>query len=123
VTWKSVVKRVLIVAVPGAAIYIVLPRLIAVLGAWPRLSALNQVWFTVCLRDRRLLAAAPSSVGYTSAVSDRDYYAAESAREEAEISSTPETERQEIRDIYAAKGFSGDLPEGVVDTITANRDA
>ena len=63
------------------------------------------------------------AVGFTSAVSDRDYYAAESAREEAEISSTPETERQEIRDIYAAKGFSGDLLEGVVDTITANRDA
>jgi vacuolar iron transporter family protein len=63
------------------------------------------------------------AVGYTSAVSDRDYYAAQRAREEAEISSTPETERQEIRDIYAAKGFSGDLLKGVVDTITANRDA
>ena len=33
----------------GAAIYLVLPRLIAVLGAWPRLSTLNPVWFTVAL--------------------------------------------------------------------------
>jgi hypothetical protein len=35
--------------VAGAAIYLVLPKLIAVLGAWPRLSTLNPIWFTVCL--------------------------------------------------------------------------
>src|SRR5438132_6834902 len=35
----------------------------------------------------------------------------------------PEAERQEIRDIYAAKGFTGNLLESVVDTITANRDS
>ncbi len=29
--------------------------------------------------------------------------------EAAEIDATPEAERQEIRDIYAAKGFTGDL--------------
>src|ERR1700751_3436287 len=48
-TWKTVVKRALVVAVAGAAIYLVLPSLIAVLGAWPRLSTLNPAWFTVCL--------------------------------------------------------------------------
>jgi uncharacterized protein (TIRG00374 family) len=48
-TWKAVVKRVLAVVVAGAAIYLVLPKLIAVLGAWPRLSTLNPVWFTVAL--------------------------------------------------------------------------
>jgi len=48
-TWKTVVRRALAVAVAGAAIYLVLPKLIAVLGAWPRLSTLNPVWFTVCL--------------------------------------------------------------------------
>jgi vacuolar iron transporter family protein len=63
------------------------------------------------------------AVGYTSALSERDYYTAEQAREEAEIDVTPEAERQEIRDIYAGKGFSGDLLERVVDTITSNRDA
>jgi vacuolar iron transporter family protein len=61
------------------------------------------------------------AVGYTSAVSERDYYQAERARERAEIEATPEAERQEIRDIYATKGFTGDLLERVVDTITANR--
>jgi hypothetical protein len=39
-TWKSVVKRALAVAVAGAAIYLALPKLVAVLGAWPRLSTL-----------------------------------------------------------------------------------
>jgi VIT1/CCC1 family predicted Fe2+/Mn2+ transporter len=63
-----------------------------------------------------------AAVGYTSSVSERDYYEAEKARETAEISSVPDAERQEVRDIYAAKGFSGKLLDGVVDTITANRE-
>jgi hypothetical protein len=46
---KTVVKRVLVVAAAGMAIYLVLPKLIAVLGEWPRLSTLNPVWFTVAL--------------------------------------------------------------------------
>ena len=62
------------------------------------------------------------AVGYTSAVSQRDYYQAEREREVAEIETMPEAERQEVRDIYAAKGFSGDLLEQVVHTITSNRD-
>jgi predicted membrane protein (TIGR00267 family) len=62
------------------------------------------------------------AVGYTSSVSERDYYQAEREREATEIAATPEAERQEIRDIYAAKGFSGKLLDDVVETITANRD-
>ncbi len=63
------------------------------------------------------------AVGYTSSVSQRDYYRAERAREATEIDTMPQAERQEIREIYATKGFSGDLLERVVDTITANRDS
>ena len=48
-TWKTVVKRAAVVAVAGAAIYLVLPKLMAVLGSWPRLSTLNPIWFTVAL--------------------------------------------------------------------------
>jgi predicted membrane protein (TIGR00267 family) len=62
------------------------------------------------------------AVGYTSSISERDYYQAERAREATEIGTMPEAERQEIRDIYASKGFTGELLEGVVDTITANRE-
>jgi VIT1/CCC1 family predicted Fe2+/Mn2+ transporter len=62
------------------------------------------------------------AVGYTSSISERDYYEAEKAREATEITTMPDAERQEIRDIYAAKGFSGKLLEDVADTITTNRD-
>jgi hypothetical protein len=48
-TWKTVAKRALPVAVAGAALSLVLPKLIAVLGAWPRLSTLIPAWFMVCL--------------------------------------------------------------------------
>jgi predicted membrane protein (TIGR00267 family) len=61
------------------------------------------------------------AVGYTSSISERDYYLAEQAREKAAIASSPEAERDEVRAIYAAKGFSGKLLDDVVETITANR--
>jgi uncharacterized protein (TIRG00374 family) len=48
-TRKTVIKRALAGAVAGAAVYLVLPGLIAVLGAWPRLSTLNPIWLTVAL--------------------------------------------------------------------------
>jgi predicted membrane protein (TIGR00267 family) len=43
-------------------------------------------------------------------------------RSENEISSVPEEEREEIREIYATKGFSGQLLDDVVSTITSNRE-
>jgi len=62
------------------------------------------------------------AVAYTSFGSDRDFYLAEKQREQNEISSRPEEEREEIREIYAAKGFKGQLLEDVVSTITSNRE-
>ena len=62
------------------------------------------------------------AVGYTSSVAERDFYRAEEQRERDEIKTDPDIERQEIRDIYAAKGFSGDLLDQVVETIVGNRD-
>src|SRR2546428_5177904 len=58
------------------------------------------------------------AVGYTSSVSQRDYYQAERAREAAEIDKMPEAERQEIRSIYATKGFSRGRHHGMGDTFT-----
>src|SRR5213076_2758209 len=49
------------------------------------------------------------AVGYTSAIAQRDYVRAEQQREKLEIETEPEVERQEIRDIYASKGFEGEL--------------
>src|SRR5689334_17214329 len=62
------------------------------------------------------------AVAYTSFGSDRDFYLAEKAREQKEIESEPDDERKEIREIYAAKGFTGQLLEDVVSTITSNRE-
>jgi predicted membrane protein (TIGR00267 family) len=62
------------------------------------------------------------AVAYTSFGSDRDFYLAEKKREQKEISTRPDDERDEIREIYAAKGFKGQLLEDVVSTITSNRE-
>ena len=62
------------------------------------------------------------AVAYTSFGSDRDFYLAQKKREQNEISSRPEEEREEIREIYAAKGFEGQLLDDVVSTITSNRE-
>jgi predicted membrane protein (TIGR00267 family) len=62
------------------------------------------------------------AVAYTSFGSDRDFYLAERAREQNEIAAKPDDEREEIREIYAAKGFKGQLLEDVVSTITSNRE-
>jgi predicted membrane protein (TIGR00267 family) len=62
------------------------------------------------------------AVAYTSFGSDRDFYLAEKEREQKEVSTRPEEEREEIREIYAAKGFKGQLLEDVVSTITSNRE-
>ena len=63
------------------------------------------------------------AVGYTSALSQRDYYRAQRARETQRISTDPDAEREEVRATYAGMGFSGTLLDQVVDTITANREA
>jgi len=62
------------------------------------------------------------AVAYTSFGSDRDFYLAERNREQTEIEAQPDDEREEIKEIYAAKGFKGQLLEDVVSTITSNRE-
>src|SRR5438477_12001103 len=49
------------------------------------------------------------AVAYTSFGSDRDFYLAERDREQREIASQPDEERNEVREIYASKGFKGQL--------------
>jgi len=63
------------------------------------------------------------SVGaYLAAKSEREMYEKHKKQEYFEIDTIPESERQEIREIYAAKGFEGELLEKVVATITQNKD-
>lgn len=46
---KSVVRRIVALAVAGLGLYVVLPSLSAVLGSWPRLATLSAVWLCVAL--------------------------------------------------------------------------
>ncbi len=63
------------------------------------------------------------SIGaYLSSKSEHDNFEKHKAIEYWEVDNLPDIERQEIREIYAAKGFSGDLLEQVVEHITADRD-
>jgi VIT1/CCC1 family predicted Fe2+/Mn2+ transporter len=61
------------------------------------------------------------AVGYTSTVADRDYFAAQRAVEESAVQDDRDLEYREITDLYRSKGFSGQLLDQVVATITANR--
>jgi len=63
------------------------------------------------------------SVGaYLSAKSDKENYKKHELIEYWEIENLPEIEREEIAEIYKAKGFQGDLLEQVVNQITSNKD-
>lgn len=62
-----------------------------------------------------------AAVAYTSRRADHALYESEVARERRHIERVPELEAAEIRDIYRGKGFSGELLEQIVATITANK--
>ncbi len=62
------------------------------------------------------------SVGsYLSAKSEIENFKKHERVEYWEVDNIPDTEKQEIRDIYAAKGFKGQLLEQVVEVITSNK--
>jgi predicted membrane protein (TIGR00267 family) len=66
-------------------------------------------------------AISMAAVAYTSTVAQADHYDKEIERENWEVDHWPDKETQEIRDIYTKKGFSGNLLEEVVATITKDR--
>ncbi len=63
------------------------------------------------------------SVGsYLSTKSEKETYQKHKDIEYWEVDNLPIKEREEVREIYAAKGFEGELLEKVVDVITADKD-
>lgn len=66
-------------------------------------------------------AVSMGAVAYTSTMAEKDFYEKEQKREREEINDVPQKEKEEIRRIYEAKGFSGDILEKIVATITANK--
>lgn len=65
-------------------------------------------------------AISMGAVGYTSKVAEKDFYISQLNREKREIKEVPQLEKDEIKEIYRAKGFEGELLESVVKVITAN---
>jgi predicted membrane protein (TIGR00267 family) len=63
-----------------------------------------------------------AAVAFTTRVADGERYRSERAREYRHIEAVPRLERDEVRAIYAAKGFSGELLDRIVDTITRDKD-
>jgi len=62
------------------------------------------------------------AVAYTSTLADADFYESEREREYRHIQEVPALEREEIRSIYMRKGFSGELLDRIVNTITQDKD-
>lgn len=61
-----------------------------------------------------------AAVALTSKMAERDHYFAELEREKREIIELPDREEAEIREIYAAKGFSGKLLDDIVKHIISD---
>src|SRR3989344_1933006 len=64
---------------------------------------------------------AMAAVAYTSQKAGKQYYQKEKKREIWEIENNPEAEKQEIADIYSAKGFKGKDLDNIVNVITSNK--
>ncbi|MGA8903654.1 MAG: VIT1/CCC1 transporter family protein [Candidatus Bathyarchaeia archaeon] len=62
------------------------------------------------------------AVAYTSNLADKDFYESQVEREKDHIRRFSDIEREEIRRIYEAKGFTGKQLDEIVDTITADEE-
>lgn len=63
-----------------------------------------------------------AAVAYTTTIADADFYESERQREYRHITDVPALEKEEIRHIYTEKGFTGEMLDRIVNTITANKD-
>ncbi len=63
-----------------------------------------------------------AAVAYTSTKAAKEFYDSQLEKEKKEIEEIPHMEVQEIRDIYAKKGFRGRQLEDIVKKITSNKE-
>lgn len=55
---------------------------------------------------------------YLAAITDRDHYKCEEAREREEVSSKPGAEKEEVHEILVVYGISREASQAVVDCLT-----
>jgi len=67
-------------------------------------------------------SASMAAVAFTSSRAQAHYFDAERERERRHVSRAPGIEREEVRALYAEKGFSGELLDRIVERITADPD-
>lgn len=67
-------------------------------------------------------SASMAAVAFTSTRAQAHYFEAEREREHRHIQRAPRIERDEVRALYAAKGFEGELLERIVNRITSDPD-
>lgn len=63
-----------------------------------------------------------AAVAYSTNIAQDDVYRSERAREYRHVRTVPALERQEVRELYARKGFEGELLDRIVARITADPD-
>jgi vacuolar iron transporter family protein len=63
-----------------------------------------------------------AAVAYSTNVAQDAVYRSERDREYRHVHTVPALEREEVRELYAKKGFEGDLLDRIVDRITADPD-
>lgn len=97
--------------------------LVNVLGLVLGVASATPVTHTILVAGLAATFAESISMGavaYTSTKAESDYYKGMLARERRQIEEIPARAREDIRVIYARKGFTGDDLENIVNTITAD---
>ncbi len=80
----------------------------------------NRIIIAAALATTFAESLSMAAVAYTSTLADRDVYEGQVEREKEHIRRFAPVEREEIRQIYQAKGFTGKQLDEIVDTITSD---
>jgi len=112
---------------PGATLYDVIlggqDGIVNVLGAVLGVAAASgntRIIIVAALATSFAESLSMAAVAYTSSLARRDFYQGQVEREKDHIRRFSAIEREEIRQIYLAKGFTGKQLDEIVDTITSD---